>query len=95
MYLKEDWELSDPAIKGYRAALTAVQVLRGKKLSDCLCIRLLFYHFEQSSLPRECKPLAWDFMLVLHHLSGPPYEPLKLASDKDLTLMSFFFFFFC
>ena len=35
--------------------------------------------------PREIQPPDWNLSFVLRCLSGPPFEPHKLASDKDLT----------
>ena len=35
------------------------------------------------------RPLDWNLSFVLWHLSRPPFEPLKLASDKHLTWKTF------
>ena len=45
----------------------------------------MFCHFERSYPPREIQPPDWNLSLVLRCLSRPPFEPLKLASDKHLT----------
>ena len=41
--------------------------------------------FERSCPPQEIRPPEWNLSLVLRCLSQPPFEPLKLASDKHLT----------
>ena len=51
---------------------------------------MLFRSFEKSCPPREVKPPLWNVTLVLESLRGPPYEPLKRASDRDLTLKTVF-----
>ena len=33
---------------------------------------------------------AWVFLLALHFLNGPPFEPLGEASLRDLTTMAVF-----
>ena len=45
----------------------------------------MFWSFERSCSPRQIRPTDWNLSLVLHCLSRPPFEPLKLASDKYLT----------
>ena len=45
----------------------------------------MFRHIERSCPPLEIKPPYWNLSLVLHCLSRPPFEPLKLTADKHLT----------
>ena len=45
----------------------------------------IFRSFERSRPPREIQRLDWNLSLILQCLSQPPFEPLKLASDKHLT----------
>ena len=51
---------------------------------------VFFRSFEWSCLPWEIQPLDWNFSLVLRGLSRPPFEPLKSASGKHLTLKTSF-----
>ena len=46
--------------------------------------------FERSGPPREIQPPDWNLSLVLR--CRPPFEPLKLASDKHLTWKTSFLF---
>ena len=86
VYLKEGKGLLIPAIKGYCAAFNIIPSLRGNKLPKSLVIQLLFQNFESACLPRELKPLAWDVAQVFQSLTHSPYEPLKLLSNRYLTL---------
>ena len=51
---------------------------------------MLFRSLEKSCPPREVKLPQWDVSLVLEALRGAPYEPLKQASDRNLTLKTVF-----
>ena len=51
---------------------------------------MLFKSFKKTLPPREVKPPQWDVSLVLESLRGPPYKPLKRASDRDFTLKMVF-----
>ena len=78
-------KLSVPAVKGYRAAHNHVF-----SLADVLwwpVVSLAGYPaaFEKSCPPRGIRPPEWNLSLVLRNLTCPPYEPLKLSSDKHLT----------
>ena len=84
LYLCQEHGLSVTAVKGYRAALNHVFSLTGMDLAVSSVVSKMFRHFERS-FPHEIKPPDWNLLLVLHCLSRPPFEPLKLASDKHLT----------
>ena len=45
----------------------------------------MFRSFEKSCPPCEIRPPDWNLSPVLRCLSRPPFEPLKLASNKHLT----------
>ena len=40
---------------------------------------------ERSSPLQDVRPPDWNLSLILRCFSQPPFEPLKLASDKHLT----------
>ena len=45
----------------------------------------MFRNFEKPCSPREVWPPDWNLSFVLRCLCWPPFEPLRLASDKHLT----------
>ena len=51
---------------------------------------MLMRSFGKSCPPREIRPPEWDVTLVLRHLSGAPYEPLRGATLRDVTLKTVF-----
>ena len=89
-HLRKDKQLSISAVEGYRAALNQVFTLKGMDLATSPEISLLFKHFRKTCPPRELKTTHWDVAFVLESLRGPPYEPLKSSSLKNLTLKTLF-----
>ena len=77
--------LSFLAVKGYRSALNHVFLLTGMDLAASSMVSWMFLSFKRSCPLWEILPLDWNLSLVLRCLSRPPFEPLKLASDKYLT----------
>ena len=77
--------LSVPAVKGYRAALNHVFSLTGIDLAASTVVSWVFCSFERSCPPQKIRPLDWNMSLVLQCLFKPPFEPLKLSSDKHFT----------
>ena len=77
--------LSVPAVKGYWVALNHVFSLTGTDLASNLVVSGMFCSFEKSCLALEVRPPDWNLSLGFWCLSWPPFEPLKLASDKHLT----------
>ena len=51
---------------------------------------MLIKAFEKSCPRKDPKTPEWDLTVVLRSLSSPPYEPLKLASNRDVTLKTVF-----
>ena len=64
---------------------------RGQKVLDDLANQLLCKNFERTCLPREFMTPAWDVTLMLQGLTTLPFDPMKLSSDKHLTLKMCFF----
>ena len=64
--------------------------MKGMDLSSSKELSMLFRSFEKTCPPREVKPPQWDVTRVLDSLRRPPYEPLKRASDRNLTLKTVF-----
>ena len=65
--------------------LNYVFSLTGTDLASSQVVSWMFRSFEKSCPLREVRPLDWNLSLVLQCLSWPPFELLKLASDKHLT----------
>ncbi|XP_076048954.1 uncharacterized protein LOC143029809 [Oratosquilla oratoria] len=88
-FLRKSKKISLSAVQGYRAALNQVFSLKDMDLALSPEISMLFRHFRKSCPPREITS-PWDVALVLNSLRGPPYEPLRDAHLKDLTLKTVF-----
>ena len=82
--------LSNQIVKGYRTCLGSVLNRTGKakvvlhKISDMIASMELLRPRVTPVLPQ------WDLGIVLEALSKPPYEPLREASFKHLTLKTVF-----
>ena len=85
LYLLQELGLSAPVVKGYRAALNHVFSLTGMDLAASSFVSQIFRSFERSCPIQEIRPSNWNLSLILQCLYRPPFEPLKLASDKHLT----------
>ena len=77
--------LSVPVVKGYQPTLNHVFSVMGIALAASTIVSRMFRCFESSCRPREIRPLDWNLSLILGCLSGPSFDPLKLASDKHIT----------
>ena len=83
--------LSPQTVKGYRTCLGPVlnrtgkaKVVLHKTISDMIASMELQRPRVMPALPQ------WDLGIVLEVLSKPPYEPLREASFKHLTLKTVF-----
>ena len=90
VYLRREKLLSLSAVKGYRSALNSVFALRGMDLSASRELSMLMRGFKKSLSPQEVRPPEWDVTLVLSYLRGAPFEPLRQASLRDVTLKTLF-----
>ena len=90
LFLHQYLGLSVLVVKGYRAALNHVFLLTGMNLAACSVVFRIFRHFEMSFPPCKIQPPDCNLSLVLRCSSRPPFEPLKLASDKHLTWKTYF-----
>ena len=93
LYSLFDTGLSPQTFKGYRTCLGSVHNHTGKAkvvlhrtISDMLASMELQRPRIMPVLPQ------WDLGIVLEALSKPPYEPLREASLKHLTLKTVFLF---
>ncbi len=77
-------------IKGYRAALSRVLKYQGMDLTNDDEITMLFQSLDLKRPTTMSTVPKWDLAFVLRHLTGPPYEPLHLATLKDLTYKTVF-----
>lgn len=91
LFLFEDRKLQPSTIQGYRTAL-ADRLDPSQNLnvgSDVFLSRLLRSFFRDR--PETLRSLPpWNLNLVLHVLSGEPFEPLRLAQPKFLTIKTVF-----
>ena len=83
LYLRHDLGLFVPAVKGCPVALNHVFSLTGVDLASNPVVLRMFRSFEKSCPLCEVRPPDWNLSLVLQCLSRPPFEPLKLSSDKQ------------
>ena len=88
-YLSDTHGLSPQTVKGYRSCLASVlsrtgkgTAVQAKPISDMIMSMEL-------QRPRLILP-QWDLGIVLEALSKPPYEHLREASLKHLTLITVF-----
>ena len=81
----QELSLSVPAVQGCRAALNHAFSLTVMDLAAGTMVSRMLRSFERSCPPREIWPPDWNLSHVLQCLSQPPFEPLKLSSDKHLS----------
>ena len=72
-------------VKGYRLALNHVFILSGMDIASDTVISCMFSSYERSCPPGEMRPPELNVSLALRSLTHPPYELLKLSSDKHMT----------
>ena len=90
LYLHRSKRLSLSCIEGYKSMLSTVfrwrlpGIINSPDLREVLraCVNL-------DPVPRRLPP-HWDLDVVLRCLAGPPYEPLRDSSFKDLTKKTLF-----
>ena len=91
LYLFEDKKLQPSTIDGYRSAIAdklgnaSVNISKDDNLT-----RLLESFHRDRPKGRRGIP-SWNLSLVLHQLTKAPFEPLREASLKHLTLKTVFF----
>ena len=90
IHLRQDKGLSVSAVKGYCSALNSVLALKGRDLAASREITTLLRSFARSVNPVELRPPAWDISLVLHSLTGAPYEPLRTCEERFLAQKTLF-----
>ena len=90
LYLWDTKHLSLPSIRGYRSALGPVLRQAGLDISHNEDLSALFRAFANSAPPRSPRIPSWDLSLVLRSLMRAPYEPIRLASLRDVTLKTAF-----
>ena len=90
LFLREKKGLSSIAIKGYRAALSPIFILRGIDLSNTPEISTLMRNFDLEMPRVSMKPPMWDLSLVLLSLKRKPYEPLSKCPRNLLSIKTAF-----
>ncbi|MPC54634.1 hypothetical protein E2C01_048558 [Portunus trituberculatus] len=86
IFLWDTKHLSLPSIKGYRSALDPIFQQAGLDISQDRDLSALFQGFAKLASPHSPRIPAWDLSLVLRSLMKSPYEPLRLASLRDVAL---------
>ena len=89
IHLRQDKGLSVSAVKDYCSALNSVLALKGRDLASSREITTLLRSFSRSVNPVELCPPAWDVSLILHNLTGAPYEPLRTCEERFLAQKTF------
>ena len=83
--------LSPQTVKGYRSCLASVLSRTGMAAADQAKTISDIIKSMELQRPRLTPVLSqWDLGIVLEALSKPPYEPLREASLKHLTLKTVF-----
>ena len=90
LFLRNTKRLSISAIRGYRSALAPVLRQSGVDLTTDKDLAALLRSFAVSCPPRSSRLPAWDLSLVLRSLLRAPYEPLRTASTRDVSLKAVF-----
>lgn len=88
LFLRNSKKLAPSTIRGYRAMLSSVFRHRGLDISSNSDLSDLIRSFETTKLPQDT--VAWNLDVVLKFLMGPPFEPLKSASLRNLTKKALF-----
>lgn len=91
VHLRRECNLSTSTIKGYKAMLNGVFAYRGLDLNRELVLSRIVRacSLQPRRMARDLRP-PWNLDVVLRHLSGAPFEPLRLASSRDLTRKTVF-----
>ena len=77
--------LSFSSIKGYRSMFSAVFRFQLPDLSSHPVLRDLLRSFRLAAPCRPLRPPAWDLAAVFTYLNSAVFEPLRLASLRNLT----------
>ena len=90
LYLHQQKNLSVSAIRGYKAMLNSVFAYKGFNLTDDPVLRDIAKACARQ-VPRMInRTPSWNVDVVLKALTCPPFEPLRLASIRDLTKKTIF-----
>ena len=77
--------LSGSSIMGYGSMLSAVFRFQLRDLSSHLVLCDLLCSFRLAAPGRPLRPPAWDLAAVLTYLNSAVFEPLRVASLRNLT----------
>ena len=90
VFLRKQQKLSVSAILGYRAALAPLLKLHDQKFENSVELGLLFKSFKKSGERERIRPPHWDVNVVLLSLKVAPFEPLRNAPLKEMTMKTLF-----
>lgn len=90
VYLRQTCKLSVTAIKGYKAMLNGVFAFKGFNLSSDPVLQEVVKACSRQAHRTRSRAPSWNVDVVLKALTGPPFEPLRQASLRDLTRKTLF-----
>lgn len=91
VYLHEERHLAYSTIEGFRAAISQVLFATSDlDLSDNYFINRLMSNFSKQKTSKSNKMPEWDLSLVLQALKEGPFEPMRKANLKWVTLKTVF-----
>ena len=82
--------MSVSSILGYRSMLSSVFRFKLPEISSSPVLRDLLCSFKVETSVRSVGPPSWDLDLVLRYFNSATFEPLALASLRNLTKKIFF-----
>ena len=85
LWLRRHKRLSVSSVMGYRSMLSAVFRFQLPGLSSHPVLRDLLRSFRLEAPSHPLRPPAWDLAAVLAFLNSAVFEPLRLASLRNLT----------
>jgi site-specific recombinase XerD len=89
---KFDTGLEAATVRNYKSAILSIHrgFEDGSTINDDGSMRLLLEGMFNTRPPRRSEVPPWDLNTVLDYIKGPPFEPLKQATLKNVTLKTVF-----
>ena len=89
--MKDEKKISLSTIEGYRSAIAGtLRHVSGPEVGKDCALSSLLANFARDKTVKDKRAPGWDLAFILESLRGAPYEPLKEASLKALTLKTVF-----
>ena len=84
LWIHRHWRLSVSSIMGYKSMLSTVFRFQLPDLSSHPVLRDLLRSFRLAAPCHPLRPPAWDLAAVLTYLNSAVFEPLRVASVRNL-----------